>query len=248
MRSVFTLLALSALFGQFFSSSPCLAEDNEFVAANPSKDKSLFEEIAKSNEQSADSAPLILTEEQLSKWIELKDNFEVSVSGKKAELESLNHKISDRMTDPISSDRKDLEQLQERLLTLCQEISRARFQFSLKVMEELSADQRRKLKGLLLSAMTDESHIPNPMLPPDRASFIGFMPTFGNAGMPPLMMPSMKQKGLPPRPPFGMMPFMPPMGPPPPFFPPPAPPPFQAHPPFHEHPPAADEPTTKSKK
>ena len=152
-----------------------------------------------------------LSDAQLEKILEYKDQFEVSTAGKKAERHSLMRKIESLMNQPILVDKKEILQINDKVSSLNAELSNAYMTYLLSVNGELTAEQRKQLRHAMLVRVV--AHGP-------------FPPHFGGPhspfGPPPFMF-----GGFGGPPPFGPPGF----GPPPPFGPasPFGPPPFGPH-------------------
>ena len=118
------------------TSAPLTSEVN-VLAANPG--------IAAAPTDGKISKGLDLTDDQKEKIYNLKNKLADAVGPKRAELQSQERKLRDLLTQP-TIDRSQIQGVQSKINSLRDDISNLKIAFKMDFSEQLTADQREKLR------------------------------------------------------------------------------------------------------
>lgn len=129
-----------------------VAESEEYLAS----EKMAFIEaptahvFVASKESITSGADLELTDAQLEKIFEYKDQFELSTASKRAERDSMMRKIANLINQPMQIDRNEVLKLNDKISAINAELSTAHLNYWLSMTSELTPDQRKQMRHAML--------------------------------------------------------------------------------------------------
>jgi Spy/CpxP family protein refolding chaperone len=100
---------------------------------------------------------LNISDAQLERLASLKDQFEVSVAAKKAELHSLGRQMFSLLAQP-TIDRTQITAVHDKMNSLKTDLGNARLNYTMDRAEVLTADQRSKMRHFMLAHQMMHGH------------------------------------------------------------------------------------------
>ncbi len=190
-RNIRNLGLVSMVLGAIVFESPVWADVRVEPAASrvsaaklPPKNALAFSPDACLRKKDGFMQSLLLSDEQLQKMSNLRDQFHIATATKAAEMKALIHQIGAKLAEP-NIDKKGVEVLQAKSAKLQAELSDEHFKFMTANAEILTPEQRKKLHQMMLRHHAGPGPGGMPFMGPGMGMMPPpMMPPFGGPGGP----------------------------------------------------------------
>jgi Spy/CpxP family protein refolding chaperone len=190
-RNIRNLGLVAMVLGAIVFESPAKADvrvdpaaSKGSVAKLPPEDALAFSPDACMRKKDNFMQSLSLSDEQLQKMSNLRDQFHIATAAKGAEMKALFHQIGAKLAEP-NLDKKGVEELHAKSVKLQAELSDEHFKFMTANAEILTPEQRKKMHQMMLQHQAGPGPGGMPFMGPGMGMMPPpMMPPFGGPGGP----------------------------------------------------------------